>query len=517
MYWCKVARTETEFDEIARLNYETFVEEIPQHETNDQGMRIDPFHKQNTYLIVLSETEVVGMIALRSDRPFSLDLKIGPVEEFLPNAGKICEIRLLAVRKEHRNGRVFFLLARALSDYCLEQGFDSAVISGTIRQLKLYGQLGFQAFAEPMGTGDAVFIPMVTTRRQYNDSVAARLQAKRRLFLPGPVALTKELAAPFQQAPISHRSAAFREIRQEVDHMLEEMTGMTPHLLLGSGTLANEAMLAQIKRLNAKGLILVNGEFGNRLVHQALRLNLAFEVIEESWGQGFHLDTLARRLQQGHYGWVVMVHGETSTGLLNDFQAIADLCRTQNVNLCLDCISSFGAVPFSLSGVWLATATSGKALGTTSGVAIVFASHAIKPDARVPSYLDLGLYATDIPFTFSASLLESLRRALKAYPARYEHLQQNFDKLQNDTKQWPALTEGYPTARTFQAVEEIQYLVEDAHLSGFDLHSASRYLTTRNLFQVSCIQPEFEKDWQHFLTFYAIYQRYHIKKAHHYK
>lgn len=34
MYWCKVAQTEKEYDAIAQLNYETFVEEIPQHEPN---------------------------------------------------------------------------------------------------------------------------------------------------------------------------------------------------------------------------------------------------------------------------------------------------------------------------------------------------------------------------------------------------------------------------------------------------------------------------------------------------
>src|SRR5690606_18338259 len=105
------------------------------------GVRVDPFHAQNTYLIVLADTLLVGMIALRSERPFSLDLKIGEVEQYLPNSRKICEIRLMAVRKQHRNGRVFFLMARALSDYCYAEGFDAAVISGTTRQLKLYGQL----------------------------------------------------------------------------------------------------------------------------------------------------------------------------------------------------------------------------------------------------------------------------------------------------------------------------------------------------------------------------------------
>lgn len=509
MYWCKIARTKEEFDDIARLNYETFVEEIPQHLPDASGKRIDPFHDQNTYLIVLSGMELVGMIALRSERPFSLDLKIGKIESFLPDIGKVCEIRLLAVRKAHRNGRVFFLLASALSDFCLEQGFDSAVISGTTRQLKLYGQLGFHAFADPVGTGEAVFIPMVTTRQQYTDSAAARVQSKRRLFVPGPVTLSADISTPFHHLPISHRSAAFRGVRQEVDRLLFEMAEATPYLLFGSGTLANEAMLAQVARLETKGLILVNGEFGRRLVSQAERFNLNYEVKEEPWGRTFDFEGIEGQLKTGEYDWLLMVHGETSTGRLNDFRALVNVSKEMGIKLCIDCISSFGAVPFSLRDVWLATAASGKAVGTMSGIAIVFAHHTITPADNLPSYLDLGLYSATVPFTFPASLLASLKQALRAYPERYELLDRRFKQLLEDTKEWPALTDGYPTARTFKATDTNLFLSHDAHLSGFELHAASGYLKARHLFQISCIQPTFESDWQQFLKFYHVYRRYH--------
>lgn len=76
MYWCKIAQTEHEFDEIAKLNYETFVEEIPQHEPNPSGRRVDAFHHENMYLIVLKDEELVGMVAFRDIRPFSLDKRL---------------------------------------------------------------------------------------------------------------------------------------------------------------------------------------------------------------------------------------------------------------------------------------------------------------------------------------------------------------------------------------------------------------------------------------------------------
>ncbi|MDN7243368.1 aminotransferase class V-fold PLP-dependent enzyme [Planococcus sp. N028] len=508
MYWCKIAQTEAEFNAIARLNYETFVEEIPQHEKNGEGLRIDSFHEQNTYVIVLSGTELVGMIALRAKRPFSLDLKIGEVEKHLPDSGKLCEIRLLAVRKAHRNGRVFFLLARALSDFCCEEGYDAAVISGTTRELKLYGQLGFRPFAEPVGKGDAVFVPMVTTRKQYGQSVAARLQTKKKTFFPGPVQLSGKLAAPFGEEAISHRSATFQAVFDEAKERLRIMASASPHFLFGSGTLANEAMIAQLANLNTKGLVLVNGEFGRRLKEQANRWKLDFDVLEEAWGEPFSARTIETAMQKSSAGWVLMVHGETSTGMLNDFETIAELCKKRGARLCVDCVSSFGAVPFSLQNVWLATAVSGKAVGTMSGVAIVFAHHHISPNDSLPAYLDLGLYAKEIPFTLSYGLLKSFNQALQAYPNRYLLLQRRLDLLKRETKDWPLLSGDFPTIMTFRTDERFSGFLQAAQLSGFEMHAKSGYLKERGLFQISCIQPQFEEDLESLMKFYGVYKTY---------
>ena len=72
----KIAETENEFEQIFRLNYKTFVEEIPQGDTNLEKRLVDKFHAENTYAICLDGEELVGMVAGRATRPFSLDAKI---------------------------------------------------------------------------------------------------------------------------------------------------------------------------------------------------------------------------------------------------------------------------------------------------------------------------------------------------------------------------------------------------------------------------------------------------------
>src|ERR1051326_7383292 len=93
----KTASEDWEFEEIHRLNYKTFAEEIPQHQRSPTQRLVDKFHSQNTYLISLSGRKLAGMLAVRGDRPFSLDQKLEKLDSYLPSGRKICEIALLAV------------------------------------------------------------------------------------------------------------------------------------------------------------------------------------------------------------------------------------------------------------------------------------------------------------------------------------------------------------------------------------------------------------------------------------
>src|SRR5581483_1224108 len=110
------------------------------------------------------------------------------------------------------------------------------------------------------------------------------------------------------------------------------------------------------------------------------------------------------------------VHCETSTGVLNDRSALKALCAEFQVKLCLDCISTVGTMAVDLTGVFLASCSSGKGLRSYPGISMVFHHHdvATQPD-RLPRYLDLGYYAQQngVPFTFSSNLLHALHAAIK--------------------------------------------------------------------------------------------------------
>lgn len=160
----KVADQVWEFESIHKLNYKTFVEEIPQHEETKDRVRIDCFHEENTYLICLDDDKLVGMVALRGKRPFSLDYKISNLDFYLQEHGEnVYEIRLLSVESEYRNGRALLGLIRFLHRYLLLNGYELALISATTRELPLYEQMGFKSFHSLVGTEAAAFQPMYVT------------------------------------------------------------------------------------------------------------------------------------------------------------------------------------------------------------------------------------------------------------------------------------------------------------------------------------------------------------------
>jgi hypothetical protein len=169
-YTYKVASTEEEFEQIYRLNYHTFVEEIPQHPPPPKKRLVDVFHAENTYLLCLKQNHLVGMVAVRDKRPFSLDRKLPDLDSYLPPKHRLCELRLLAIEPDYRKRAVFYGLIRAAAFYCEQQNYTLAVFSGTVRQRRLYSHLGCVPFGPLVGTPQALYQPMYLTKEAFQKS-----------------------------------------------------------------------------------------------------------------------------------------------------------------------------------------------------------------------------------------------------------------------------------------------------------------------------------------------------------
>jgi hypothetical protein len=175
----RIAESEAEFEAIHRLNYRTFVEEIPQHGSNPEQRLVDRFHAQNTYIIALAGSELAGMLALRTERPFSLHEKLPELDDYLPIGGQIAEVRLLAIEPHWRGSAVMAGLANFLEPECRARKLEMLIVSATTRQRRLYRHLGFSEFGPLVGHEGAWFQPMRLTWPQFQQIVPSATWRRR--------------------------------------------------------------------------------------------------------------------------------------------------------------------------------------------------------------------------------------------------------------------------------------------------------------------------------------------------
>ena len=420
----KIAELADEIEQIHQLNYETFVEEIPQHNANNQKKLVDRFNDENTYIIAKKNNEVIGMIAIRGNRPFSLDQKLDHLETYLPEKAIPCEIRLLSIKPAYRGGRTFYGLCEKLVSYCLEKGYNMALISGTTRQAKLYRHIGFEAFGPLVGTEKAPYQPMYLTKKNFE--LASRLFERLihreeknfyHNFLPGPVEISENVKKAWGKPAISHRSARFKKVMNDVQQGLCQLTNAKHvEIAVGTGTLANEMIAAHLSNTRSRGLILANGEFGERLIDHGVRWGLSFEQITMKWGTAIELDEIENVLEQSpDIQWLWTVHCDTSTGYVYPLKDLQEICKKNRVKLCLDACSTVGVLPVDFGGVYMASTVSGKGLGSYPGLAILFHQEEIFPNKQIPAILDIGTYqaSASVPFTHSSNGLAALQAALR--------------------------------------------------------------------------------------------------------
>jgi len=521
----KIASEPEEMEQIYKLNYETFVEEIPQHEKNESHYLIDKFDEENVYIIAKDEEEVIGMIAVRANRPFSLDFKIADLDDYLPKHMRPCEIRLLTVKRKYRKSRVFYHLVNLLVSYCLEKKYDLALISGTDRQIRLYKKIGFKPFGPMVGTEGAMFQPMYLTEEKFETyskafskmMIQKKSQTKYLNFIPGPVAISKEVEHAFQRATISHRDSDFRNEMNKVQAKLCELVHANhAQVAVGTGTLANDIVAAQIKKLPGKGLILANGEFGYRLLDHAERFGLQYYKLEKKWNESISIKEIESLLKTyTDINWLWTVHCETSTGYLFDLNAIKKISKKYQVKVCVDACSSVGVVAVDLQDVYLASTVSGKGIGSYPGLAIVFHQEEVAPDKGIPRYIDLGQYAmaASVPYTHSSNLILALNEALRSVDFESKHIVATTAKsiMQNAGFSILGNEEYSPGIVTIQLPESFSSEVIGKQLKekGIMISYESEYLQKRNWIQFAFMGHVTLKEFE---TAFDIFQQMTVRE-----
>lgn len=250
------------------------------------------------------------------------------------------------------------------------------------------------------------------------------------LMIPGPTPVPEKVLLAMAQHPMGHRSGEFSALMAEVTHNLKWLHQTQKDVLVvaASGTGAMEAGIINFLSPGDRVLVGNNGKFGERWGKLARAFGLQVEEITAEWGKPLDPDAFKTALDAdttGEIKAVIVTHSETSTGVLNDLEAINRHVKAQGTALMMvDAVTSLGACSVPVDEWDLDVVASGSQKGymLPPGLGFVCVSDrawAAYEQATLPKfYLDLGPYrktaAKDsTPFTPPVTLFCGLQVALQ--------------------------------------------------------------------------------------------------------
>ena len=137
-----------------------------------------------------------------------------------------------------------------------------------------------------------------------------------------------------------------QEIRKELlklAHVSEEE--YTAVLMQGSGTFGVESVLTSVIGKEDKLLIAANGAYGERMADIAEHAGMDYVIYNEHYDQVPKAEVIREMLEKDpSITHVAMVHSETTSGILNNIEAVGKVVKSMGKVFIVDAMSSFAGV-----------------------------------------------------------------------------------------------------------------------------------------------------------------------------
>jgi 2-aminoethylphosphonate-pyruvate transaminase len=276
------------------------------------------------------------------------------------------------------------------------------------------------------------------------------------LLTPGPVSISMST----KLVMLKDRASGGAEFRADLQFARDYLVGLvrgqgayTAIPLPGSATYANEAVLATLVPPGGKVLIHTNGVYGDRLIEMCSHTGKAHSIIRTSpFMPAISAPFEAAIAADAQISHVMVVHCETSTGVLNPLEELADLCRRHRKGLLIDAVASCGAIDIDARrlGFQALTVSSNKCMEAAPGIGWSIVETAALENAKgnCPTLvLDLwaqnehmdrtGLFRFTPPTQVLAAFAQACREheAEGGAPARLERYRRNWRRLVDGMRQ----------------------------------------------------------------------------------
>lgn len=260
---------------------------------------------------------------------------------------------------------------------------------------------------------------------------------ERLLLGSGPSPVPEQVLHALARPTLGHLDPAFGEVMDEIGDLLRAAfvtENAVAFPISGTGSAGMEAMVANLVEPGERVICGVHGLFGERMADELARHGAEVVRVEAEWGRAIDPQALIDAVQAGPApAALFVVHGETSTGVAQPLDGLADAIHDRDGLLLIDCVTSLTGHPLRLdeAGVDAAFSGSQKCLNAPPGLApFTVGERALARlqarTTRVPSwYFDLDLilayvnadgaraYHHTAPTNMNVALREALRIAVR--------------------------------------------------------------------------------------------------------
>lgn len=201
------------------------------------------------------------------------------------------------------------------------------------------------------------------------------------LVIPGPIEVTDEVLYANAHPSMSHVSPEFAPVFGDCIRMIRQLLyskDAQPFLIAGSGTLGWDQVSANLVEPGENALVLHSGYFGDSFADCLQTYGANVDQVKAEIGGAVKEADIESALKAKKYKIVTVTHVDTSTAVLSDIKAIANIVKrvSPDTLVVVDAVCSVASEEIQMDawGIDVVLTASQKGLGTPPGLSILVAS-----------------------------------------------------------------------------------------------------------------------------------------------
>lgn len=277
------------------------------------------------------------------------------------------------------------------------------------------------------------------------------MEIKRNILLnPGPATTSDTVKQAMVVPDICPREKEFGllmdGIRKDLVKVVHGDDDYVAVLFASSGTGAVEAAITSAVPFGKKILIVDNGAYGSRMNAIATTFRMDVLLYKIPYGDYPSTEDIEKLIISNEgISHIAMVHHETTTGMLNPVEEVAELAHRYGIEVIIDAMSSFAGIPINVKelNIEYIISSSNKCIQGMPGLSFVIVRkeslNKLEPNRR-SFYFDLPAQhlsfekTKQTQFTPPVQVIYALRKALDEYFAetgegRCKRYTENWDLL----------------------------------------------------------------------------------------